>query len=778
MVNVTKSNFLEQSNDLLRRLPTAAFIAIDEEMTGITLTTAPPRGPPKDHTPAQRYSYLKAVPEKYSIIQLGICLFHQHPDYNGNQQQQSKDNITTEVEHPPEFIARRYNFYLFPPSDNKITREVVLNPSSVAFLNQHNMNFDVWSKQGIPFVTGDTAEELLWKFQQQKVADEEERKTKKRSNEYHNRRRVELRRAEDIDFHARAMASVREWLDSAHPHPPPPHPPAARRPGDRENNDNDDDDDATNGVTAYEQHEGVMMYLPPCNSFLRRALYESISLEYPSLILEHAGATHPNQIRILRLNPQEQLLRRERIVKEQWENLIINKIGMWRVFMALSLACQGVDIPLDSITFAPSVQDINWNRSTTTSTSTTASPRRKIPIVVHNGLHDLLFLMSHFHSHSLPSRWSDAKALLHDYFPIIYDTKLMATDYALAIAGPQTDLATLFLKVVRERDEEDRLIELVVADSTTTTDEMGNPIAAADNAEQMHEAAYDAFMTGAVYVGICHYILNLLSMDDYLEQKAPSYAASGEQSNTNDNAVGSLVHLLADDNDQDMKGAFGRNKLYLMQSLYAIDLEAQEPNNDNNDPLCAGTMEESVFRLSGLDPSVTTRTIINCLTNVVDRKLERINFEIIWIDDRTLIIVASRKHMQPPWHLTGLFERHAATQEEQDLLMEHGDLILHHLQTRFPQQTILKWPEYLQQLDEQQQQQQAAAGKGSETSSLESSSFGWIPRLLGRFVPSFWNCIWTTNEETTGNNNVRKRDEDQSPAESASSPPPKRRRII
>lgn len=75
MTDVTKLNFLEQSNDLIRRLPTAAWIAVDEEMTGISLPNT--KRPAKDESPAKRYSTLKQVPERYSIIQLGICLFEE-----------------------------------------------------------------------------------------------------------------------------------------------------------------------------------------------------------------------------------------------------------------------------------------------------------------------------------------------------------------------------------------------------------------------------------------------------------------------------------------------------------------------------------------------------------------------------------------------------------------------------------------------------------------------------------------------------------------------------
>lgn len=101
----------KESNELIRLLPSAVFVAIDEEMTGIVMPNS--TRPRKDQTPGQRYEQLKAVPEyvkrnlfvfsvlflqiltfldsdfshlaihrKYSIIQLGICLFHEHPNFD------------------------------------------------------------------------------------------------------------------------------------------------------------------------------------------------------------------------------------------------------------------------------------------------------------------------------------------------------------------------------------------------------------------------------------------------------------------------------------------------------------------------------------------------------------------------------------------------------------------------------------------------------------------------------------------------------------------------
>lgn len=68
---------VQQSNDLLKHLPDAVFVAIDEEMTGIRSGRLS-----KDDTPADRYQHLKDVPERYSIIQVGICLFIKNLSYH------------------------------------------------------------------------------------------------------------------------------------------------------------------------------------------------------------------------------------------------------------------------------------------------------------------------------------------------------------------------------------------------------------------------------------------------------------------------------------------------------------------------------------------------------------------------------------------------------------------------------------------------------------------------------------------------------------------------
>jgi poly(A)-specific ribonuclease len=471
-------SFFQQSNDLLQHLPTAAFIAIDEEMTGISVNGRPC----KDDTPEQRYLKNKQVPEKYSIIQVGVALFHQHPDYPEGQH---------------EFLVRRYNFYVFPPSNEETTREVTLNPSSIQFLNQHNMDFNLWTKEGIPYVTTTVASSIIQRYKDHRLKHESKESTTVRDP---TKRRIELSKTEDVNFHARAMASLREWIDSV-------------------------------GTTSF--------LLPACNGFLRRALYESIELEYPALICESAGPAHKDQIRVWRLSQEEKRQREELLQKEAWERMVM-QVGFWRVFTAISNACRGV-AEKNSIALAENVHQVSLD-----ATPEWESIGRKIPVVVHNGLMDLLFLMTHFHSHTLPDSYLEAKALLVDYFPLVYDTKVLSTECLEQNSiGENTALGNLYSTLVENDDLFDspnqfHFVDAVGDISTASPD-------------QLHEAAYDAFMTGAIFVSLSK---RIVIQNDY---------GGGDGTHAD---VAGLNHLLS--NDADAKELFGRNKVQEKDLEYCI----------------------------------------------------------------------------------------------------------------------------------------------------------------------------------------------------------------
>lgn len=553
---------VQQSNDLIANLPHAAFVAIDEEMTGISLPNAP--RPPKDDTPSQRYQALKLVPERYSIIQFGVALFIKKEDDIG-------------------FIVKKYNFFLFPSGTN-YSREVTLNPGSIAFLKEHDMDFNLWTKAGIPFCTSAQAEDFMAKYRKKVQALMEGDQPQKPSDP--TSRSIQLIKPEDINFHARAMASLREWIDSSR--------------------------------TATD--EGTSFLLPPANAFLRRALYESIGKEYPSLILERYGS---NQIRVLRMTPSEREVRRQRQRKEIWESLIGEELGFWRVFYALSQANQGY-LPLKALALGANVDDVDVHDTMQ------LKPTQKIPFVLHNGLMDLLFLMTHCHSPTLPETFLDCKALVVSYFPLLYDTKVMATEGASR--HDNTVLSQLFTSAVPDE---------LASDLQLDEESIG---AAA------HEASHDAYMTGAVFYGL-------------------ALAAAPDDA---------IYPWSAGNHEKTCRERYVQNKLYLMLTMYTIDLE-----NRTDDPLSRGMHMDAAFRVAGSDPSVATRDIVRCLTSLTSPfPNTRLHFEIVWIDDTTFLVAAR-------------------DEGDLDRLLTHGTMIEAALRNRFSTSAVVGLREYLQAKEEE-----------------------------------------------------------------------------
>ena len=477
----------------------------------------------------------------------------------------------------------------------------MLNPSTVAFLHQHNISFDKWTKEGIPFLEESKAQEIIESYStkvREAEAQPKEEEARQPTIQEASQRRVQLRRTEDIDFFSRAMAGLRNFLDS------PVNPNRQQEP------------------------EGASFELPECNSFLRRALYESIGQEYPSLILEKVPGR--NSIKVWRLSDEEKILREERLKREKWESLIL-EVGLTRIFHALSKVAQGFELERDSVLLAPSLDEVDFDKEPTLYR---AAKNRKIPIVVHNGFMDLCFLMTHFVSNQLPESLDGCKSLIREHFPIIYDTKILATEYSLEFQNDNSRLDPLFERVKGVLEQQVRVIVPEVEDGEVI-------------ASESHHADYDAYMTGVCFIAICLTI-----------NRATDLYGSGVESH---NEVGSLLHLLEPADDLQVRKTFGRNLLYQF-SMYTMDLEKKR------DPLCKGMDERSAFRVSGFDPSVATRDIVATLSGLIDQNGNRVNFEIVWLDDTTFI-VAARSLLD-------------------DLLLEHGILIRDALKQRFKESTI------------------------------------------------------------------------------------------
>ena len=171
-----------------------------------------------------------------------------------------------------------------------------------------------------------------------------------------------------------------------------------------------------------------------------------------------------------------------------------------------------------------------------------------------------------------------------------------------------------------------------------------------DGEEQAHEASYDAYMTGAAFCGLS-YIIKAQHPD-------PAVVESSHSSR--------LDLWDTPEDDEDIAWYYGRNKLSFYLSPYTIDLEMPE-----SDPLGRGMSPESTFRVSDIDPSVNTREIVKCMTGLTDSQDQRINFEIIWVDDVTFLVAATLTSIRDPRRY-----------------QEHGEIIFRALTERFKRERV------------------------------------------------------------------------------------------
>ena len=611
----------------------------------------------------------------------------------------SMDNAQSQIPPGTTYSVRRYNFYMFPDATTSNTlqqlpRDIVMNVSAIAFLLEHDMSFDLWTRYGIPYSTSRSQAQSYMKAyidQECRLHKEELGKIQQQQNSPVTiqsvvRNRVVLRRVEDIAFHARTMATLRDWLDS--PISQPSTAPSNNVP-----------------LTSPCEYDSVDPYLeqslllPPCNSFLRRALYESIDSEYPTLVLErnnvHSGGNSgQQQIRVFRLNTEENHRRKQYLQKQRYCHFIMNQIGMYRIFAALRLVCNGYAIDTNHILFARSYYDIDWDiifdntgsdspydfTNTNDVDDVTAiiglelahgpdsnlsqyrTRRTPIPLVVHNGFMDLCFLMTHFVSYPLPHEYQECKQMLHTIFPYVYDTKILATECPCWDENDQhtlnSNLATLFHMTGRIPPDQNSnrvlLDDIFVVPAVTTKmssakfkNNERNVAVTVD--DQEHEAAYDAYMTGVIFIGLCQRIYS----------RIPHSIARCATANS---AMIAPIFSSNSDIYTELRKYYGLNKLYQM-SIYTMDLEE---TLHNRDPMSRGLIAKYTYRISNIDPAVTTRDVVTSLSNLHDTENRPINFLIIWIDDTTFLVAASYSPptIQPAASSVSLLQPAAAVDAE------------------------------------------------------------------------------------------------------------------
>ncbi len=356
------------------------------------------------------------------------------------------------------------------------------------------MDFREWIVNGIPYTTLNNANLVLRHFHSRHEKEREEKEKLLREKMGNSspppldQDSYEPSEPNEVAFIARSMASLREWIDSAAP-------PIRNIDG--------------NMTLEEEERLGILKILPPHKKEnLRNCLFRKIKSEYPAL----HWYKHNSKNYVLRLSEEEKKKRDERIKRVEWQKMQKDIIGFTRVFKAISDACCGElgDTENGNGEYKQFLQRSGNHDLSLTATTTN---RRKVPLIVHNGFLDLLFLLTHFHSRRLPRCHIDAKKLIHKYFPIIYDTKVLATECAdCRFRSKNSSLAELYQRHVmgiqgtHDHDHNDMLMRFeyprveIMNDSSTSSN---------------RDAGDDAFMTGTVFQCMSRPMINHIAIDEF-----------------------------------------------------------------------------------------------------------------------------------------------------------------------------------------------------------------------------------------------------------------------
>ena len=253
------------------KILSSSFISIDEEMSGIMSPDWQMRNKKHDD-PDGRYAKMVPVAKRYTIIQFGLCCWHEVTLPNGEQGME----------------ASPFTFYIF--ADNG--PDVTLSSSSIAFLRNNHMDFGKWITSGCNYANEKEEAYLKTKFLEIEV-------NKNASD------KIVLTKQGDIDFLARNVEKLNAFLLSIQSND------ETTNPG------NDSNSDPTNNTTtdATKTSSGGApdFFFDKCNPYLRRVLYQYVEEHHPTLTV---SKTVDDRIRLLVLDEAGKINHQKCLVEE------------------------------------------------------------------------------------------------------------------------------------------------------------------------------------------------------------------------------------------------------------------------------------------------------------------------------------------------------------------------------------------------------------------------------------------------------------------------------
>ncbi|KAM3070140.1 hypothetical protein ACMFMG_003825 [Clarireedia jacksonii] len=427
-MEVDKNNWKQLLVPILKNIADASFVSFDLEMSGITTRPKYSAGD-RSHdvgkpTLQKQYEEVKEAAETFQVLQLGITCVEED----------------REKEY---YLARPYNFNISPlflyDRVFDLERKFTFSSSATHFLQSNGFDVGAVFSHGVPY-----------------LSEEEEVQTRQQYESRSERNAAiadivfDPGDSEALDFYRGARDTITDWIKAKAP---------------------------KNPFVNIDSKKGAL------NGYQRRLVHQLVRKEFPD---HRCFARLDGSFMQVEKTDKEREAKKKKEQQKTFHERIAVQTGIRFIFEALSGGdLSGID-PLWSHKPASPEEDTSAKRAELRAELEDLTRRLKEKdhvIVGHNLFTDLCFLYKTFIG-KLPAGVNDFQSQIHTLFPIVIDTKYLAT-YGNNSMNPRSNLQELMVPFQRIHRP------LIVLHEEHNS--YGSTIG------KSHEAGYDSWMTAELF---------------------------------------------------------------------------------------------------------------------------------------------------------------------------------------------------------------------------------------------------------------------------------------
>lgn len=428
-MDVTAQTFPYHLPRILDDLATCCFVSMDFEFSGIATTSSNPTRKPQSLQ--ARYEEVKNSADKYQILQVGLTICHE-----------DTKNAS--------YTLKPFNVNLNPIIDRRleVERGWSMQSSAIEFLLENKFSIDSILKHGVQYLSREE--------EKRAIANAIERRDRVAT---HTLIDVKETEHESLAFLKAVRRVVDDWLAlgatrEEYLNIPPP---------------------TRLGVSQSSKS------LPSAlNRFQKRLVHQLIEVEYPSLV----AISRPDFIQIIDYNEE-----RERSVREQRVKKIQERTWKQTGFRWVAEALAGGDLTnlhsgyFIGIMASSAAVEPKYPLNEFSDKLKQRLKEHRPVLVGHNIFSDLIYFCRCFFG-PLPSKVEEFQSMAHELFPVLMDTKYMATHNCGSI-NPRSSLSELNENLAKKAIPK---ISIHPQHSKYTTQKID------------HEAGYDSLLTAQVFI--------------------------------------------------------------------------------------------------------------------------------------------------------------------------------------------------------------------------------------------------------------------------------------